>query len=218
MKDKIKSAYRGSKNIYGDMLTKNKLWSKIYISTLWNIDFLEITQRILDMIPKDFDGKLLDVPCGTLNLTCETYSKIKNAKIEALDYTEEMLEIAIDRASRFNLANINIVQGDVGNLPYENNHFDIITSMNGFHSFPDKEKAYSETARVLKKGGMFCGCYYIREENKITDFTVDFVLSKRGWFNPPFQTKEEALNVLNNYYSEVELFNNKSIMWFKCIK
>lgn len=152
MKDKIKSAYRGSKNIYDDMLTKNKLWSKIYISTFWNIDFLEITQRILDMIPKDFDGKLLDVPCGTLNLTCETYSKIKNAEIEALDYTEEMLEIAVDRASSFNLENINIVQGDVGNLPYENNHFDIITSMNGFHSFPDKEESSTSLAWAKRLG------------------------------------------------------------------
>lgn len=86
--------------------------------------------------------------------------------------------------------------------------------MNGFHSFPDKEKAYSETARVLKKGGMFCGCYYIREENKITDFTVDFVLSKRGWFNPPFQTKEEALNVLNNLGFLVKLYHSRILMQY----
>ena len=27
--------------------------------------------------------------------------------------------------------------------------------MNGFHAFPDKKKAFSETHRVLKKGGSF---------------------------------------------------------------
>lgn len=216
--EKIKSAYKGSKDIYDDMLTKNKLWSKIYIRVFWNMDFLEIAEKILKMIPENFSGSLLDVPCGTINLTLEYYSKLKDAEIEALDYTEEMLEIARDRVSRLELENINIVEGDVADLPYEDEYFDIVTSMNGFHSFPDKDKSYSETARVLKKGGMFCGCHYIRGEYGITDFVVKALLTKRGWFSPPFQTKEEAFKVLSSYYSEVELFNDKAIMWFRCIK
>lgn len=218
MSDKIRYAYKRSKNIYDDMLTKNKLWSKIYIRAIWNIDFLVIIEKVLAMIPENFSGKLLDVPCGTLNLTSEFYSRISDAEIEALDYTEEMLEIARDRASRMKLQNINIVQGDVGELSYKSNYFDIILSMNGLHSFPDKKKAYSETARVLKKGGMFCGCCYIRGENKITDLVVNLWLARRGWFTPPFQTREEALNILSSYYSEVEVFNDKAILWFKCIK
>jgi ubiquinone/menaquinone biosynthesis C-methylase UbiE len=46
------------------------------------------------------------------------------------------------------------MQGDVGNLKFSNETFDIVLSMNGFHAFPDKEKAFSETARVIKKGGI----------------------------------------------------------------
>lgn len=60
--------------------------------------------------------------------------------------------------TRFNerqIANIKCVQGDVGNLPFEDSRFDILLSMNGFHAFPDKEKAFAETYRVLRKGIFF---------------------------------------------------------------
>jgi Methylase involved in ubiquinone/menaquinone biosynthesis len=36
------------------------------------------------------------------------------------------------------------VQGDVGKLTFDDCTFDAVLSMNGFHVFPDKEKAYAE--------------------------------------------------------------------------
>ena len=33
----------------------------------------------------------------------------------------------------------------------ENETFDMVLSMNGFHAFPDKDHAFQETWRVLKK-------------------------------------------------------------------
>lgn len=45
---------------------------------------------------------------------------------------------------------VHFVQGDVGNLPAEDETYDIVLSMNGFHAFPDKRKAFAETNRVLK--------------------------------------------------------------------
>lgn len=44
--------------------------------------------------------------------------------------------------------------------------------MNGFHAFPDKEAAFHETKRVLKKGGSSIGCFYISGETKRTDFFI----------------------------------------------
>ena len=36
---------------------------------------------------------------------------------------------------------------------YEDDTFDIVLSLNGFHAFPDKEAAYREVFRVLRPGG-----------------------------------------------------------------
>ena len=103
-------------------------------------------------------------------------------------------------------------------LPYEDGVFDTILSMNGFHVFPDKDAAFFETARVLKKGGTFLATFYIKGERKITDLMVNLVLSKRGWFTPPFWTKAELEEILRRYYSEIELENINSMVILRCVK
>jgi hypothetical protein len=62
----VKKAYSSSKNVYDDILTQTKWWSKLYIRFFWNgINDNEIADKVLKMIPSDFAGKLLDVPVGT---------------------------------------------------------------------------------------------------------------------------------------------------------
>lgn len=50
--------------------------------------------------------------------------------------------------------------------------FDVVVSMNVFHAFPDKQKAFHETWRVLKSGGKFIACFYIKGKSKRTDWLV----------------------------------------------
>ncbi len=218
MSGKIKSAYRRSKAIYDDVLTQSKWWSRLYISLFWKIDDIKIAGNLLNMFPDGFNGKLLDVPCGTLNLTAVKYNHMKNADIICLDYSEDMLEKARERIKEFNLESVFAVQGDVGCLPYPDDSFDIVLSMNGFHVFPDKLKAYQETARVLKPGGMFCGCFYVRGEYAPSDFAVNVLLSKKGWFTPPFQSKDEVRRTLSRYYRQTDVQSDKAMIWFKCVK
>ena len=52
---------------------------------------------------------------------------------------------------------LNVFRGDVSNLKMNAESYDIVVSMNGFHAFPDKKKAFQETWRVLKPGGTFIG-------------------------------------------------------------
>ncbi len=215
----IKTAYKASKNIYDDTLTQNKWWSKLYIAMFWGgVDDMKIASKILNMIPNNFSGKLLDVPVGTGIFTFQKYKALKYADITCLDYSEDMLSLAAKRFQDLELSNITCLEGDVGNLKFEDNTFDILLSMNGFHAFPDKGKAFSETARVLKHGGIFCGCFYVKGKNKLSDFVVHSFLSKKGWFTPPFQTFEELENILHSLYSKVELFHQQSMAYFKCIK
>ena len=218
MDDKVKSAYRKSKSIYDDVLTQGKWWSWLYIRFFWGVDDIELAMKLFDFLPDDFFGMLLDVPCGTINLTAEKYAQLRNANITCLDYSEDMLSIAKIRIEQQSLLHISAMQGDVGNLPFLDNTFDVVLSMNGFHVFPQKDLAYAETARVLKPGGLFLGCFYIRGECKRSDFIVNRVLAKKGWFTPPFQTKGEVYSILQENYTAVELYNDKAMIWFRCVK
>lgn len=60
----------------------------------------------------------------------------------------------------------------MSSLPYGDNTFDIVLSLNGFHAFPDKEAAYAEVFRVLKPGGIFYGAFYIQGESARTDWFI----------------------------------------------
>lgn len=84
--------------------------------------------------------------------------------------------------------NIKLIQGDVGELPFRDETFEIVLSMNGVPAFPDKEKSYREIHRVLKKEGRVFAYFYIQNESKITDILVKKILIKKGWFTPPFET------------------------------
>lgn len=217
MADKIQDAYESSKNIYDGVLTQGNFFSRMYIKLFWSgTDDNEIARKVLSYIPDDFSGKLLDVPVGTAVFTQRKWSSLKNANITCLDYSTDMLEQAKRRLD--GKAHINFIQGDVGNLQMDDESFDVVLSMNGFHAFPDKQKAFSETCRVLKSGGDFIACFYIRGKSKRTDWLVKNILAKKGWFTPPFQTEEELKNTLQKMYKEVELHVDGSMAYFHCIK
>ena len=217
MADKIQDAYESSKNIYDGILTQGNFFSRMYIKLFWSgTDDNEIARKVLSYIPDDFSGKLLDVPVGTAVFTQRKWSSLKNAHITCLDYSTDMLEQAKRRLD--GKAHINFIQGDVGNLQMDDESFDIVLSMNGFHAFPDKQKAFSETCRVLKSGGDFIACFYIKGKSKKTDWLVKNILAKKGWFTPPFQTEEELKNTLQKMYKEVELHIDGSMAYFHCVK
>ena len=217
MADKIQDAYESSKNIYDGVLTQGNFFSRMYIKLFWSgTDDNEIARKVLSYIPDDFSGKLLDVPVGTAVFTQRKWSTLKNAHITCLDYSTDMLEQAKRRLD--GQAHINFIQGDVGNLQMDDESFDIVLSMNGFHAFPDKQKAFRETFRVLQSGGDFIACFYIRGKSKKTDWLVKNILAKKGWFTPPFQTEEELKNTLQKMYKEVELHVDGSMAYFHCVK
>ena len=217
MADKIQDAYESSKNIYDGVLTQGNFFSRMYIKLFWSgTDDNEIARKVLSYIPDDFSGKLLDVPVGTAVFTQRKWSSLKNAHITCLDYSTDMLEQAKRRLD--GQAHINFIQGDVGNLQMDDESFDIVLSMNGFHAFPDKQKAFHETCRVLKSGGDFIACFYIKGKSKKTDWLVKNILAKKGWFTPPFQTEEELKNTLQKMYKEVELHIDGSMAYFHCVK
>ena len=159
MADKIQNAYETSKNIYDDVLTQRNIFSKLYIKLFWSgTDDNDIARKVLSYVPDDFSGNLLDVPVGTAVFTENKWSSLKNAHITCIDYSMDMLEQARKRLGSH--AHIKCIQGDVGNLQMENESIDTVVSMNGFHAFLDKQKAFHEIWRVLKPGGDFIACFY----------------------------------------------------------
>ena len=129
-----------------------------------------------------------------------------------------MMRNAERRAEAMGLRNVAFRQADVGALPFEDESFDIVLSLNGFHAFPDKDAAFAETYRVLKKGGIFCGAFYIEGEKKRTDWFCKHVLTPKGSFTPPFETKRSLTERLEKLYKTAEVRSINAEGLFRCVK
>ena len=113
-------------------------------------------------IPTEFAGinkgdHILDLGSGAGNdcfvarwMTGETGS------VTGLDFTQKMVDKARENLSKTNYTNIDFVPGDIEEMPLPNDKFDVVLSNCVLNLVPDKEKAFSEIFRVLKKGGHFC--------------------------------------------------------------
>lgn len=97
---------------------------------------------------------ILDIACGTGDLSFELLKYIPEAKITGIDLAPPMLEIfkqKIDRAH----ASITINEGDVEALAFPDNSFDAVTIGFATRNFSRLDIAFSEIFRVLKPGGIF---------------------------------------------------------------
>ena len=216
-KEAIRSAYRltGESSFYDGMITCSTLSGKAVCRLVWAMNKAEndaYLEKAMSGIPEHFSGRLLEVPVGTGILT------MPEADITCLDYSPDMMKQAKEKAERLRLKNVTFRQGDVGALPYEDGSFDIVLSLNGFHAFPDKEAAYREISRVLKPGGTFCGCFYVKGEHKRTDWFVRHIYEKAGFFTPPYETVSSLKARLKGMYADVDMGNLKSMVWFVCRK
>ncbi|HOF26536.1 MAG TPA: class I SAM-dependent methyltransferase [Clostridia bacterium] len=222
-KELIKNAYRltGSNNFYDGMITCSTLLGRAVSRLVWDMnkeDCTDYQMQALLGIPENFSGRLLEVPVGTGVITMPFYRTLSDADITCLDYSPDMMSQAKVRAIGLGLENITFLQGDVGALPFRDNCFDAILSLNGFHAFPDKEAAYNETFRVLKSGGVFCGCFYVSGCHKRTDWIIRHIYQPMKFFSPPYETMDSLRKRLGSMYVDFKISNVKGIACFNCRK
>ncbi|MGZ6316555.1 MAG: methyltransferase domain-containing protein [Anaerolineales bacterium] len=99
--------------------------------------------------------KVLDVACGTgnLTLTAQSYAG-PGGKVYGIDAAPEMIEVARQKAARLRPE----VVFDVGlaeKLAFPDATFDVVISRLAIHHLPEdlKRQAFAEILRVLKPGG-----------------------------------------------------------------
>jgi SAM-dependent methyltransferase len=96
------------------------------------------------------DERVLDVACGSGNTTIPAARS--GARVTGLDITPELLEAGRRKASEAGVE-IDWVEGDAQQLPFEDGSFDVVTSLLGVMFAPDHKRAAAELARVLRPGG-----------------------------------------------------------------
>lgn len=113
-------------------------------------------------IPSGFAGikkgdHVLDLGSGAGN-DCFVARAIvgEEGKVTGLDMTESMIRKARQNCAKLGHSNVEFVLGDIEQMPFEDNSFNVVISNCVLNLVPDKSKAFSEIKRVLRPGGRFC--------------------------------------------------------------
>jgi len=112
------------------------IWRKKFIKSLFFLD----------------GDKVLDVATGTGDVAF-TIRKKYQTDITGLDISVNMLEIAKEKSKKLKIEDINFIEGDAENLPFEDNSFDKVVISYGLRNLGDCEKGIKEFHRVLKPNG-----------------------------------------------------------------
>ena len=103
----------------------------------------------LDLQP---DDELLDVGCGSGGMLLEHASQ--HPFVAGIDASEIQLRMARRRlAERIAAGTAEIVLGDATALPWDDERFSAVTSINALKFFPDPTAALREMYRILRPGG-----------------------------------------------------------------
>lgn len=97
-------------------------------------------------------ARVLDLCCGTGDMTFALLRRGKTAHIVGADFSHAMLQRASQKAAATSLR---WVEADALHLPFPDAHFDLITSAFGFRNLADYDAGLQEIKRVLRPGGEF---------------------------------------------------------------
>lgn len=215
----IAKSYDTVSSSYDKLLTNATFLTRMYNKIVWGLYDTDYVDDLLSLFPPANNKVILDVPVGTGVFTLDLYKKIaKSSRIIVLDYSMGMLRKAKERYEKSGIHNIIYIHGDIGRLPLSDDSVDVFLTMNGYHAFPEKEKALHETVRVIKSGSAVLGCFYIKDKRRLTDFVINHVYKQLGSFTPPFYSFEEIKEQWSKYFEFKQCNNVKSIVYFSGIR
>ena len=129
-----------------------------YIEGRWE----KVARKMIEFYDLDEKSKILDIGCGKGYLLYDFLKCLPNSEIHGLDISE----YAINNSKQEISGQLKL--GNATNLPWENNYFDLVYSINTLHNLKcyDLEKALLEIQRVGKNNKYVCVESYNTEEQK----------------------------------------------------
>ncbi len=124
-------------------------------------------RKLIEMLHLKGDEQVLDLACGTGDITFALGEKLPAGKATGLDITTGMIEIANRKRREKNVPNVSFQLGDIMSLPFPDASFDYITCGYALRNVPDVEAALAEIRRVLKPGGQLLSLDFAHPNSRI---------------------------------------------------
>ncbi|RLA34104.1 MAG: hypothetical protein DRR11_03820 [Gammaproteobacteria bacterium] len=107
---------------------------------------LSMTLEVVSDLPAT---RVLDIACGTGLLLKSLAERVDHPELVGIDRVPAMLDAAKENIGK----QATLLEGEAENLPFDDAGFDLITSTNALHYFPDAIAALQEMRRVISPSG-----------------------------------------------------------------
>jgi len=166
---------------------------------------IERAESLLDLIEIKPGQDLLEIGCGGGPVSMHVSRKY-NVKVVGTDVDEEQIKKAQNIAE--GLKNTAFLVADATRLPFGDESFDIILSINVLHHISNWMDALREITRVLRDGG-----YLVLSELLFTRWTQSMgrLYSKQAYGITTLENLDSFID--NNKYSTLHTRLVKSLLW-----
>lgn len=153
---------------YGGFVYNPKFWQNVVqdFKKYWNLNS---------------KSSILDVGCGKGFMLYDFLKLIPGISLKGIDISEYAIKNAIQEVKKF------VQVGNAKHLPFPDNHFDIVISINTVHNLEpeDCKIALKEISRVSKNGSFITVDAYRNEEDKkrmlAWNLTGRTIMSVENW-------------------------------------
>jgi len=154
----------------------------------------EHLKAILNCLNIAPESKILDLGTGRGYLAFPLAKMNNDSEVTGLDIAVKTLAVNREKASQMGLTNLNFVDYNGVNFPFERNMFDYVVTRYALHHFPDINKTFEEISRVVKPGGMFFISDPTPNENDDIRF-IDTFMQMKDDGHVKFYTKDQFMEL-----------------------
>jgi ubiquinone/menaquinone biosynthesis C-methylase UbiE len=151
----------GFTNFFSEQAKKpTGFFGRFVMSKIFDKGNANLNQFVFELMTIQKNDHILEIGFGTGKLINEMAKQIDTGFIEGVDFSGTMVSIA-QRNNKKHIANgkVKLLEGNFDEIPYENDRFSKICSVNTIYFWPDPEYTTKKITNILKPQGKFLAAF-----------------------------------------------------------
>ena len=170
-----------------------------------------VTEWALGFFDFGDNDRVLDIGCGGGETIRKISEKLKNGNVYGVDYSELSVKLSKKHnAADVESGKVSIIEASVEKLPFEDNFFHKIITVESFYFWPDPQENLKEVYRVLSKCGRFLIVADINGDAELDEDDIEGI-RKYQLFNPTLAQFRELLE--NAGFTDVKIHTLDGRKW-----